>query len=533
MYPMSIVSIQSLVHSYGDRPIIRDASVNLLAREHVCLIGQNGAGKSTLLRILAGALVPDKGEITWTPGVRFSYLTQDAALEDAPTVRAAMRQAFADVYEKEAEWTQTADKLQHADAADIDRLLTRYARLQVELEEAGIYELDARIDAVASGLGLLEFGLERPLSELSGGQRTRALLGRMLLEQPDALLLDEPTNFLDAEHVRWLCEYLRTYPSAFVLVTHDSDVVRAVATCIWQLQDGQLTRYSGGYEDFLVWDEVRRTGQTKAYVKQQQEIRRLEEFVQKNIARASTTKRAQSRRKQLEKIERIPPPAEGPRVTFQFPGAPPPARVVIRAAALQVGYRRALLPTLDLEIDRGSKVALTGCNGIGKTTLLRTLIGALPPVAGTALLGDRVQVGYFAQEEYARGTRTAMHVIADAFPGLTHKEVRSALARCGLRAEKALQPVHSLSGGEQAKVRLCLLTLAPANVLVLDEPTNHLDAAAKSVLQQVLCEYTGTILVVSHEPEFYQPFATDVINLEALAASGQAQTIVARLPSHR
>ncbi|MCY0869622.1 MAG: ABC-F family ATP-binding cassette domain-containing protein [Firmicutes bacterium] len=530
---MSIVSIESLVHSYGDRPIVCDVSVNLLAREHVCLIGRNGAGKSTLLRILAGALVPDKGAVTWTPGIRFSYLTQDAALEDAPTVRAAMRQAFAPVYAKEAEWQQTAEKLQHADDSDMDRLLARYARLQEELEESGIYELDARIDTVASGLGLLEFGLERPLTELSGGQRTRALLGRILLEQPDVLLLDEPTNFLDAEHVQWLCEYLRTYPSAFVLVTHDSDVVRAVANCIWQLEDGQLTRYNGSYDDFVVWDEVRRTGQAKAYVRQQQEIRRLEEFVQKNIARASTTKRAQSRRKQLDKIERIPPPGEGPRVSFQFPAAAPPTRIVIQAAALKVGYRHALLPALDLEVERGSKIALTGCNGIGKTTLLRTLIGALPPVAGAVLLGDRVQVGYFAQEEYAKGTRTAMQVISDAFVGLTHKEVRTALARCGLRAEKALQPVHSLSGGEQAKVRLCLLTLSPANLLVLDEPTNHLDAAAKSALQQVLCEYLGSILVVSHEPEFYQPFATDVIDVESLAASDRAQAIVARVKSHR
>ena len=525
---MSIVDISGLSHGFGGRTLWRSIDVRLLPREHAVLIGRNGVGKSTLMQILAGRIPPDRGRVEWTPGARVGYLTQHAELDRHPTVRAALQQAFAGVFEKEQTLHRTAERLGTAAGAELERLLAHYARLQEELEAAGIYELGARVEMVASGLGLLELGLDRPARELSGGQRTKVLLARLLLEQPDVLLLDEPTNYLDAEHVEWLAQYLQTYPSAFLVISHDTDFIARIATVIWQIENGELIRYCGTYRSFLAYAEERRSQHSAAYSRQQEEIRRLEDFVQKNIARASTTKRAQSRRKQLEKIERIDPPATAPPPHFPFPPAGAPERFVLRAAGLVIGYSHPLLPPIDIEIERGGKLALIGCNGIGKTSLLRTLIGDLEPWRGRVEIGGRAEIGYFAQEAYQRGDGSALEVVWSAFPQMLQKEVRSTLARSGLKAEHIMQPVHSLSGGEQAKVRLCLLTLRKHNVLVLDEPTNHLDAAAKRALQKALAEYGGTLLIVSHEPEFYRSFVSAVIDVEALAASGRGEKIVAR-----
>ncbi len=525
---MSIVEISGLNHGFGERTLWQNVDVNLLPREHVALIGRNGVGKSTLLQILADHIPHDSGHITWTPGVKIGYLTQLADLSRFTTVRSALQEAFADLFAKERALQTTAEDLAHAEGDELERLLARYARIQAELEHAGIYELGARIDTVASGLGLLELGLDRPVTDLSGGQRTKVLLAKLLLEQPDVLLLDEPTNFLDVLHVAWLTDFLKNYPFAFIVVSHDADFVAEVATVIWQLENFSLTRFNGPYKAFLAYAEQRALQHASAYSRQQDEIKRMEDFVQKNIARASTTKRAQSRRKQLEKIDRIPPPGTAAPPHFTFPLAGAPARFVIRATTLEIGYSHSLLPPLELEVERGSKLALIGCNGIGKSTLLRTLIGELKPLRGRVELGDHVRVGYFAQEAYQSGQGHALEVVWSAFPHMTQQEVRAALARSGLKREHILQSVHRLSGGEQAKVRLCLLTLQKHNVLVLDEPTNHLDHAARNALQQALKDFRGTLLMVSHEPEFYRPFVTSVVDVEELLGRGKASRIVAR-----
>ncbi|MHB1630341.1 MAG: ABC-F family ATP-binding cassette domain-containing protein [Bacilli bacterium] len=525
---MSIVEISKLNHGFGERTLWQNIDVNLLPREHVALIGRNGVGKSTLLKILADHIPHDNGRIAWTPGVKIGYLTQLADLSRFATVRSALQEAFADLFAKERALQATAEDLAHAEGDELERLLSRYARIQAELDHAGIYELGARIDTVASGLGLLELGLDRPVTDLSGGQRTKVLLAKLLLEQPDVLLLDEPTNFLDVLHIAWLTDFLKNYPFAFIVVSHDADFVAEVATVIWQLENAALTRFNGPYKAFLAYAEQRTLQHAGAYSRQQDEIRRMEDFVQKNIARASTTKRAQSRRKQLEKIDRIPPLGTAAPPHFTFPLAGAPARFVIRAAALEIGYSHALLPPLELEVERGSKLALIGCNGIGKSTLLRTLIGELEPLRGRVELGDHARIGYFAQEVYQSDQGHALEVVWSAFPHLTQQEARAALARSGLKREHILQSVHRLSGGEQAKVRLCLLTLQKHNVLVLDEPTNHLDHAARDALQQALKDFRGTLLMVSHEPEFYRPFVTSVVDVEELLGRGKASKIVAR-----
>lgn len=517
---MSLLNVQSLTHGFGDRTLWQNVDVRLSPREHVALTGRNGVGKSTLLQILAGHLPHDSGLVQWLPGSRVGYLTQHADLRKGLSMRAFLHQAFAEVYDKEQLFEQAAANLATAQADELDSLLARYARLQEELEHMGIYELDARADAVASGLGLLSLGLDRDVSELSGGQRTKLLLAKLLLEQPDVLLLDEPTNYLDAEHVDWLGGFLRDYSSAFIVVSHDVSFIRRIANVVWQIENGGLLRYSGDYDAFLRYAQERQAGYTAAYKRQQEEIDRLETFVQKNIARASTTKRAQSRRKQLEKMDRLTAPTVAGKPSFSFAEARPPARIALRATGLRIGYRHALLPPLDIEIERGRKVAVTGCNGIGKSTLLRTLLGEVAPVAGRAEFGDGIVPGYFAQEQ-AVGDSTPLDVVWSAFPELAQKEVRSALARVGIKADHLMRPLRSLSGGEQAKVRLCLITLRPVNTLVLDEPTNHLDKDAKAALQAALAQFHGTVLLVSHEPDFYEPFVTDVLDVEGLAARGK------------
>ena len=523
-----MLEISDLSHGYGDRTLWKRIDVRLLPREHVALIGRNGVGKSTLLQILAGRLPHDRGRVAWLPTVQVGYLTQHADLSDYRTPRQALQASFSALYEKEQLLERTAVRLAEAQGDELDRLLAHYARLQEELEEAGIYEVNSRIDSVASGLGLLELGLDRPIEALSGGQRTKVLLAQLLLQSPDVLLLDEPTNFLDAEHVEWLAGFLQNHPSSFVVVSHDIPFVERVADVIWQIENGELIRYSGGYRDFLQYADQRNAQHAQSYARQQEEIKRMEEFVQKNIARASTTKRAQSRRKQLDKMERIAPPASVAPPHIEFPAAPAPSRFTVRTKKLQIGYQYPLLPTLELEIERGSKLAFTGCNGIGKSTLLRTLIGDLAPYSGAVELGDGVRVGYFAQENYRDDEATALDTVWRAFPAMTQQEVRRALARSGLKAEHIMQPVRALSGGEQAKVRLCLLMLRRHNVLALDEPTNHLDQAAKRSLAAALHNFPGTLLLVSHEPEFYRPFVTQVVDVEAIGSAGRDERIVAR-----
>ncbi len=523
-----MLEISDLSHGYGDRTLWKRLDVRLLPREHVALIGRNGVGKSTLLQIMAGRLPHDRGRIAWLPTVSVGYLTQHADLSEYSTPRQALQASFSALYEKERVLERTAVRLGEVEGDELDRLLTRYARLQEELEEEGIYEVNARIDSVASGLGLLELGLDRPIDALSGGQRTKVLLAQLLLQSPDVLLLDEPTNFLDAEHVEWLGGYLQNHPSSFVVISHDIPFVERVANVIWQIENGELLRYSGGYRDFLAYAEQRGAQHAQSYARQQDDIKRMEEFVQKNIARASTTKRAQSRRKQLDKLERIAPPASVAPPHIEFTAGPAPAKFIVRAKKLQIGYEYPLLPTLDLEIERGSKLAFTGCNGVGKSTLLRTLIGDLAPWGGSVELGDGVRVGYFAQESYRDDDTSALDTVWRAFPDMTQQEVRRALARTGLKAEHIMQAVRSLSGGEQAKVRLCILTLRRYNVLALDEPTNHLDQAAKRALGAALHNFPGTLLLVSHEPEFYRPFVTQTVDVEVISSAGRDEHIVAR-----
>ncbi|MCI0183222.1 putative ABC transporter ATP-binding protein YheS [Acidibacillus sp. S0AB] len=524
---LSILEISDLSHGFGDRTLFRNVQVQLSPREHVALIGRNGVGKSTFLQIIADFISHDAGYVKFQNNIQYGYLTQHADLSQFATIGDALRHAFAPIFAKEELLQTIAEKLGTVADQELERLLERYANLQEELERDGIYELGSRVDSVASGLGLLELGLDRPVANLSGGQRTKVLLGQLLLQQPDVLLLDEPTNFLDAEHVIWLKDYLQNYPQAFIVISHEADFLEEVGNVIWSIENAQLIRYNGKYSAYLAYAQERNAQQVQAFTRQQQEIKRTEEFIDKNIARASTTKRAQSRRKALEKLDRIEIPPTTPPPSFPFVEAPSSAKISIDAKGLQIGYSHALLPPLDIIIEQGSKIALVGYNGIGKSTLLRTLVGELPAFDGKLQRDEKLQIGYFAQENYQHDQMTALERVWQHVPSWPQQDVRKALARSGLKQEHITQQIRSLSGGEQAKIRLCILTLHQYNALVLDEPTNHLDNASRNALQAALKKFRGTVILVSHEPIFYQSIVDSTVDLESLFTRGVADRIIA------
>ncbi|MFD1957258.1 ABC-F family ATP-binding cassette domain-containing protein [Paenibacillus thailandensis] len=507
---MSIVTMNDITHGFTDKTIFRNVKLRLNRGEHAGLVGSNGTGKSTLLRMLSGTLLPDAGSIDWLPGIRIGYLRQHAELRAGSTVRQNLQEAFAPLYEAERRIQEIAEQLREP-AGNGEKLLHRLGELQNRLEVSGFYELDAKVEEVAAGLGLTAIGLERDVGRLSGGQRTKLLLGRLLLEQPDVLLLDEPTNYLDEAHIEWLIAYLKRYENAYVVVSHDERFLNEVTSIIFHLEHQQLKRYAGNYTAFRTLYEQSKRQAEAAYERQRQEIGRLESFIQKNRIRKA--KQAKSREKALERMEKIerPLPAAKPRFAFSVCSEPVPK--VMEAKGIQIGYSAPLFAPRDLLVRRGDKIAVVGSNGIGKTTVLRTLLKLVQPLSGTVRIGERVQVGYYAQEDGFTG-RTPLELVAELRPDLSLKEIRKTLAIAGLKEQHIRRPVRTLSGGEQAKVRLAGLMLSRCNVLVLDEPTNHLDVPAKEALAAALSDYGGTVVLVSHEPEFYKEWATDIWEVE-------------------
>lgn len=512
---MTLLSVQNLSHMFGDKLVLQSVNVQLGPADHVGLIGANGAGKSTFIQILSGSTLPDAGRMDWLPGTRLGHLEQHLSLQAGRTVFHQLQTAFADLYAAEAESMRVAEEMGSATGEALEKLYRRFADLQSYLESEGFYGVEATIERVAAGLGLTELGLDTAVDALSGGQRTKVLLAQLLLQQPEVLLLDEPTNYLDTGHVEWLCEYLRNYEQAFVVVSHDEEFLNRIVTVVWHLEHHVVTRYPGNLDAFHAAYELRKNQTQIAFRRQQEEIEKLETYIRKNKARASTAKQAKSREKKLQKLDRIAPPSTQPRPNFRFETDVQPTGVVLETEALCVGYGQPLFPPLTLQLKRGAKVAVTGFNGVGKTTLLKTVLREIPRISGQIDYGDRVLPAYFEQETtQARAAVTALEAIWSAYPALTQREVREALARCGLRGEKVFQPMASLSGGEQSKVRLCELTLQRGNWLVLDEPTNHLDAVAKEVLRDALIRFEGTLLIVTHEPDFYEGWVTEVWDVE-------------------
>ncbi len=509
---MSILNVENLSHGFGDRAIFENVSFRLLKGEHIGLIGANGEGKSTFMNIITNKLMPDEGKIEWSKNVRVGYLDQHTVLEKGKSIKEVLASAFDFLFVMENKMNEICDNLGSASEEEMETYMEELGTIQDLLTMHDFYMIDAKVDEIGRALGLNDLGLDRDVTELSGGQRTKVLLGKLLLEKPDILLLDEPTNYLDVEHIEWLKRYLNEYENAFILISHDIPFLNSVVNLIYHMDNKELNRYVGDYEKFQEVYEMKKSQIEAAYNRQQKEVADLKDFVARNKARVSTRNMAMSRQKKLDKMEMIELAAEKPKPTFNFKEARTSGRYIFKSKDLIIGYDEPLSKKLNIEMERKKKIVLTGANGIGKTTLLKSILGINKPLEGSVELGDYLEIGYFEQEMSKDIKTTCIEEIWKEFPGYTQYEVRSALAKCGLTTKHIESLVKVLSGGEQAKVRLCKLINRETNLLLLDEPTNHLDADAKAELKRALIEYKGSILMVCHEPEFYEGLATDIID---------------------
>ena len=511
---MSILNVEHLSHSFGDRIIFDDVSFRLLKGEHIGLIGANGEGKSTFMKIVTGQLIPEEGKVEWAKHVITGYMDQTAILTKGSTIRMVLQTAFDELFEMESRMNQLYMDMagESISEAQMDEMMSEAGTLADVLNAHDFYMIDAKIDEVSRALGLYDLGLDRDVVDLSGGQRTKVLLAKLLLQKPDILLLDEPTNYLDVEHITWLQKYLQEYENAFILISHDIPFLNSVVNIIYHMDNSALTRYVGDYDKFMEVYEVRKAQKEAAYNRQQKEIAELKDFVARNKARVSTRNMAMSRQKKLDKMEMIEKTIEKPKPEFSFRTARTPGRVIFETKQLVIGYDTPLSKPLDFLVERKEKVILSGANGIGKTTLLKSLLGIIPPLSGEIEKDQYLEIGYFEQEVFGDNDKTCLQEIWDTFPAWTQYECRAALAKCGLTTKHIESRIQVLSGGEQAKVRLCKLMNRAANILVLDEPTNHLDRDAKDSLKQALLDYQGTVLMVCHEPDFYEGLATRVVD---------------------
>ena len=507
---MSILTVEHLTHGFGDRAIFSDVSFRLLRGEHIGLVGANGEGKSTFFNIVTGHLTPDEGKIEWAKNVRIGYLDQHTVLEKGMTIRDVLKSAFAWLFELEQKMNDICDQLGSASEDEMESMMEELGTIQDTLTMHDFYIIDAKVEEVARALGLLDIGLEKDVTDLSGGQRTKILLGKLLLEKPDILLLDEPTNYLDEEHIAWLKRYLQEYESAFILISHDIPFLNDVVNIIYHMENQALDRYVGDYTHFEEVYAVKKAQLEAAYRRQQQEISELKDFVARNKARVATRNMAMSRQKKLDKMEVIELAAERPKPQFHFKYGKTPGRFLFETKDLVIGYDEPLSKPITVSMERGQKIALVGANGIGKTTLLKSILGLIPALEGTCELGENLQIGYFEQEVKGVNTNNCIEELWQEFPSFTQYEVRSALAKCGLTTKHIESQVRVLSGGEQEKVRLCKLINRETNILLLDEPTNHLDVDAKDSLKQALTEYRGSVLLICHEPEFYRDIVSEV-----------------------
>ncbi|MFP7415639.1 ABC-F family ATP-binding cassette domain-containing protein [Priestia filamentosa] len=512
---MSILTVKDLSHGFGDRAIFDNVSFRLLKGEHIGLVGANGEGKSTFMNIITGQLEPDAGKVEWAKKVRVGYLDQHTVLKRGLTIRDVLKSAFQYLFDLESEMNGMYEKMGDVTPEELEKMLEEVGVIQDTLTNNDFYVIDAKVEEIARGLGLEDIGLDRDVQDLSGGQRTKVLLAKLLLEKPDILLLDEPTNYLDEQHIEWLKRYLLDYENAFVLISHDIPFLNSVVNLIYHMENQELNRYVGDYNHFLEVYEVKKQQLQAAYKKQQQEISDLKDFVARNKARVSTRNMAMSRQKKLDKMNVIELATEKPKPEFRFKEGRTANKVIFETKDLVIGYDEPLSKPLNLRMERGQKIALFGANGIGKTTLLKSILGENKPVSGEVERGDYLEIGYFEQEVKNPSNRTCIEEIWQEFPSFTQYEVRATLAKCGLTTKHIESKVEVLSGGEKAKVRLCKLINQETNVLVLDEPTNHLDVEAKAELKRAIKDYKGSVLLICHEPEFYEDIVTDSWNCES------------------
>lgn len=500
---MALLELVDIEFNYSDKELYKKVSLKINPGEHCCLVGINGSGKTTLLNLIVGELRPDKGKVIWEPHVTYAYLDQQLKVEqDMPAIQ-YLYGVYSDLFAMELEMERL-----YAEAAsgegDYEKLLDKAMKLGDKLQEKGFYSLQEKVGKLTDGLGFDKTDLERPLRQLSSGQREKSYLAKMLLEERDILIMDEPTNFLDAIQVDWLASYLSSYPKAFLVVSHDEAFLRRIAKVVFCLENKTVTRYKGDFDEYLEHHALDLEQYRKNYEAQQRYIKREEAFIAAHIVRATSARAAKSRRARLAHLEVLAEPGkEGGQVHFSFPFTHDVGERPLQVEELEIGYTSPLLSPISFLLKKGEKIAILGQNGVGKTTFLKTILGKLPSLGGSYRWLDGIQVNYFDQDEAIDLEMSPFEYVRSFYPDLDNTKVRTVLGAVGVRKELAIRKMKELSGGEVTKARFAVMTLRKSNFLVLDEPTNHLDQKAKDALFDAIERYPGAVIIVSHEKDFY------------------------------
>ncbi|MBM7601565.1 ATP-binding cassette subfamily F protein 3 [Virgibacillus halotolerans] len=513
---MILMQLNGLSKSFGAEEILANIKIEVKDNDRIAIVGRNGAGKSTLLKIMAGELSHDEGEFFKPKGLSYGYLSQHMSLESGKTIWAEMLEVFRHLIVQEQELRVLEKQMEQS--AD-EKVLHDYDKLQQAFQTGGGYRYEADIKAVLTGLNFHHFDYETPISDLSGGQKTRLALGKLLLTKPQLLLLDEPTNHLDIDTLSWLENYLNSYPGAVVIVSHDRYFLDKTVNLVYEISRHKTKKYHGSYSKFLDQKALDYEQDLKEFEKQQTEIKNMEDFVQRNIVRASTTKRAQSRRKQLQKMDKLDKPlGDESSASFSFQVNKRSGNDVLKIAQLAFQYEEeteALFKQVNLHANRGERIALVGPNGVGKTTLLKVILDKLQPLSGNIQLGTNVQIGYYDQEQAdLTSTKTVLMELWDEYPTVNERDIRTVLGNFLFSGDDVLKQVHALSGGEKSRLALAKLMMQKANLLILDEPTNHLDIDSKEVLEAALIDFPGTIIFVSHDRYFINKITDQVAEMQ-------------------
>ncbi|MBE5109100.1 ABC-F type ribosomal protection protein [Bacillus thuringiensis] len=520
-----LLQVNGLSKLYGAETILANIKLEVQTKDRIALVGRNGAGKSTLLKIIAGELSHDGGEIIKPKDVSIGYLAQNTGLETTLTIWDEMLTVFTHLQQMETKLRRLEQEMgkeeNFSNAATYEKLLADYDQLQLDYKDQGGYQYEADIRSILSGLGFPVETHQTTISTLSGGQKTRLALGKLLLTKPDLLILDEPTNHLDIETLTWLEQYLQGYPGAILIVSHDRYFLDKLVTQVYEISNKESRRFVGNYSKYLDLKSALYEQEMKRYEKQQDEIAKLEDFVQKNIARASTTKRAQSRRKQLDRMELLTRPlGDSKSASFHFDIEKQSGNDVLQVKDATIGYdSEPIIEHVNMRLTRGDSVALVGPNGIGKSTLLKSIVNKLQLLHGDVAFGSNVSVGYYDQEQAnLTSSKRVLNELWDEYPLQPEKEIRTILGNFLFTGDDVLKPVSSLSGGQKARLALAKLMMQKSNLLILDEPTNHLDLNSKEILENALIDYPGTLLFVSHDRYFINRVTTTVIELSTEGA---------------
>ncbi len=510
---MSILSIKNLSHIFESKVLFENASFEINNGEHAGIVGLNGAGKTTFMNIISGKITQDEGDVKWLNGIKWGYLDQHANIDRAKTVMKYLEDSFIDLFDLDERMQGYYTKMADGEG-DIDDLLDKAGKIQDRLLNEGFYEIETEIKKIASGLGVSNFGYDTLVSTLSGGQRAKLMLAKLLIDKPQVMLLDEPTNFLDLDHIAWLVKFLKEFDGTILIVSHDTEFLDQICNIIINVGNKDIKRYAGSYTSFLEQYDIEQKQMNESYEKQQREIKKLETFIAKNKARAATAGMANSRKKLLDKMEVIDKPSQVYEAVFSFPYKEVVSKEMLLVKSLEIGYKKPLLPPIDMQLSSTSKIWIRGTNGIGKSTFLKTILEEVQKLKGSFEFHPYAKIGYLEQDmNFENSEKTATSYVNDLFPKMNIKDIKDRLSKVGIIKELLIKPICKMSGGEQVRVKLMSISMKETNVLILDEPTNHLDILAKEALKKALNEYDGAIILVSHEPSFAEDICTEFFDV--------------------